>query len=382
MELLSNSIHIELDKTDSDGKSAMVRAAFSNHPDVVACLLDAGASIKAGRQYGTSALQHMLNAGYGAVVEVLLAKKVKLDDGVFDFFPQVRTPFDTTVADLCAEAGGAEFVPPAIEEAENFFKELIDTLCEETGIHRRFELRPREGILSGDIDGQPTLKWLRTKGIRMACARLVLAALNGASARWKKNGANEQQKMNYCLAALNKLISMGEYGKALAPYRQAKVSPAARTRLAVKAEEQLVALHTLAADTFASIGSRMANELIATCMAATNMYGKVDVVALEASLHARGYFRPVAVAISQSWRTAIKKLQSSMPISTYTNIKPDATFKTVMKPFKAHGEQHAPVLFAQELMVKVAQRELTAELEFELRGDRGRSRTRTAYDPV
>ena len=345
VKLLITHINIELDKADNDGKSALMRAASSNHPAVVECLLDAGASTGRIGRAGINALRHMLNAGYPAIVEVLLQKNVKIDDGVFDFFPKVATPFDTAVADLCAERTAVAFVLPKPEEAENFFKELIETLGEEA-------------------TGQPMLKWLRHKGIRMACARQVLAALSGAHAPWKKEGASEQQKMNYCLSALSKLNLLGGDGRILAPYRQAKTSPAARVRLGKVATEQLEDLYALATDTLARIGARMGGALIACCMAATRIHNKVDVVALKASLLDQGYCGPVADAIVQSWRATIKKLVSSMTMPADTNIKPDEIFKRTAATFKMHVVQHAPVLFVQELLERLNSRDLLTQLQF------------------
>lgn len=347
VELLITHINIELDKADNDGKSALMRAASSNQPAVVECLLDAGASTGRIGRAGNNALEHMLNTGYAAIIEVLLQKNVEIDHRVFNFFPQVATPFDTAVADLCAERTAVGFVLPKPEEAENFFKELIDTLGE-------------------DSTGQAMLKWLRHKGIRMACARQVLAALSGAHAPWKKEGASEQQKINYCLSALSKLRLLDGGGRLLAPYRLAKTSVAARTRLGKVADAQLKDLCALAIGTLDRFGVRMGDTLIACCMEGSRMHNKVNAVVLKASLLDQGYCEPVVNAIIQSWKATIKKLVLAASEPDDANIKNDAMSEQGVKKFKTYFRQHAPAKFARELLNQLNFNDLPTQLQSSL----------------
>jgi ankyrin repeat protein len=344
VELLIAQRNIELDKTDKGGKSALVRAASFNHPAVVACLLDARASTGRVGRVRNNALRHMLDAGYAAIVEVLLEKGVKIDDGAVDFFPVVPTPFATAVADLCAEQAPVAFVLPKPEKAENFFTELIAKLRE-------------------DPTSRSMLKWLRQKGMRMACAQQLAAALGGAHLLRSVQGASEQQQMNYCLSALSKLGILSGRGKVLAHYRQAKMSSDAIKRLGEVAITQLNALAKLANKKLAGIGTGMVNALVEHCIAQTDRNYEIDVPVLKASLLAQGYCAPIAHAVAVSWQAAISTL-SKRPEPNHDH----RTIKQAIEEIKAYVAEHVPVLFVQELLPQLHSRDQLAQ-SYSMLGD-------------
>ena len=324
------------------GNTALMHATFNNKPDVVACLLAAGASMNLVNRGGKNALSLAVEKAHAATIEIFLQHGAQFDGQGPDFFESEPTPDRVAIADLCAERDmpTPELLAPV--QAPAFFRELISTLREDGAM-------------------KPLMRWLRSKGIRMACAQQMAAALSGARAAWQSHPgsvkpANAQQQMVYCLSALGSLGMQGSNGKVLELYKTAGISVAAIERLGGTACRQLDNLASLALEVAAQVGGEMLNGLFDACMATTGVEYRVDANALRARLIQEGYCAPLAEAIALGWKEAIAGLQDQR-----SAIPDGLTLGQVVQFVHRQIVARAPAVFALAMQRQLDTRErLTA----------------------
>lgn len=71
VKLLLRQRNIDLDKAGPNGVSALMTAAICNRPDMVACLIAAGASTEVADDGGNTAFEHAVAEGHTAVIRIL-----------------------------------------------------------------------------------------------------------------------------------------------------------------------------------------------------------------------------------------------------------------------------------------------------------------------
>lgn len=160
---------VPLDRTDPAGYSALHMAVRSNRPEAVECLLTAGASMTLATPSGQTALSIELWEKRGAVVDVLLQHGAELP--AVDFFDVSAYPYSLAVADLCtnlempadAQANPLGLVDPRRLDAPLAFIAELNTMLE---------------------SGQDLLPWLRSLGLRMACALPVFQCIATLPLPW------------------------------------------------------------------------------------------------------------------------------------------------------------------------------------------------------
>jgi ankyrin repeat protein len=205
----------------------------------VATLLDAGADMTVVNRTGDTALKAAIGKKRAAVIEIFLLHGAQPDD--IDCYPPVPSTFSVAIADLSAERampGRADLEP---ENPHAYFSHLISTLRE-------------------DGSTQHLLHWLRSQGVRMACAQQIAAALASMHAAWQfapGRGAHAQQRLTCALSALSELDAPGAKHRVREGYQAAGISDAAVERLAATACAQLDKLCRLATQVVAEVGSTM-----------------------------------------------------------------------------------------------------------------------------
>lgn len=334
---------IDIEQPNGSGCTALMRAARNNRADAVACLIAAGASMEAVNPEGASALSLAFSQGRAAAFEVFLLHGAKPGGAAPDFFPAAPQAELAAIADLCAEQDLTVADFPAPDQALAFFNELILNLQDDGATH-------------------PMRRWLRARGMRMACAEQVAAAVAGARAAWRPqsagaNCATLQQQMNYCFGAL---ASLGPQGGArvLERYRAAGISAAACERLAVAAAAQLEYLVSLALDAAAQVGAGMLDPLVDACLATTGLGCTVDAPALKERLVRDGYCALVAQAIALSWRDALASL------SRKCIVVPDGlTMGQAAQFLREQSAAQAPALLALAMQPHLDARERLSTLQ-------------------
>jgi hypothetical protein len=338
---------IAIDQPNGLGGTALMVAAQQNKPDVVACLLAAGASMSPVDRSGDTALTCAVKKAHAATIEIFLLHGAQLDDQGPDFFQSEPTPDRVAIADLFAERymPAPELLAPV--QAPAFFRELISTLRQ-------------------DGATKPLMRWLRSKGIRMACAQQMAAVLTGAHAVWRLQAgsakpANAQQQMVYCLSALGSLGAQSGKAKVLELYQAAGISAAAIERLGETACRQLDNLASLALEVAAQVGGDMLDGLTNTCMAMTDSAYRVNVDALKAQLIQQAYCAPLAEAIALGWKEAVEWLQAQP--SAILALTPTATIGQVMASVNKQIAEQAPGRFALAMQRQLDSRERLSSLQ-------------------
>jgi hypothetical protein len=287
---------------------------------------------------GSTALASALFSKHGAAVDVLLQHGAVLP--YIDFFDVSGYPFTITLADLSANQetladaqanplGLAD--PQRLEQPLAFISELNAVL----------------------ESGQDPGRWLRSLGVRMACALPVLQCLATLPETWpllanKGQEANAQQKLIYCASALSRLLVLTNQGNAEDIYAMAGMSEAGIERLTVVANRQIEKFLSLAELAMTSLGSAMLERLVPNCLASTMLAYQVDEEALRATLVNAGFLKPVAQMITTSWKSALAALDADQ-----VAIPAGYSAKQAAQYLCDHISRKAPEIFAQ-----VMQREL------------------------
>jgi ankyrin repeat protein len=286
-----------LNAVNSHGDTALILAAAGKHAKVVRLLLDEGADTRPVDSLGYTALKAAIAAEDAAVVELFLKQGHELAD--FDPFSGFPNAFRIAVTDLAASLEGRDsgasssFAAPG--DPLQFFTEL-------------------GGQIPGNGDSLPLMRWLRGKGMAMACARELASLLAPAHAWASKaargNRANSiaQQRLIYCLGALGQLEAGGFAEKVLGVYRQAGISSDAVNRLDAIVRRQLSALAELAANAAAQFGGQLIEMLIARCLAQTSSKYEVRPAELQDCLVQEGFVVPLAHAIASGWQATLAEI--------------------------------------------------------------------------
>ena len=161
--------------------------------------------------------------------------------------------------------------------------------------------------------------------------------------------SNERQKAIYYAAALSipaELIPFRE--KFWEVYMKAGISTEGAEQLAIAAERQFIELQDLVVAVINKLDGEMLTDIMPACLQHTNCEYEVNVSSLATRLVATGMIRPIAVAVSESWQTAISSLRDK-PLA----LPSGATFK-----------QFAQIM--GDAMNKVARPRFAATLQAEL----------------
>ena len=289
---------IAIDQREARGLSPLHFAVVNDKPDVVECLLAAGADMTLAAPDGNSALSIAVFLQRTAVVEIFM-RHGACPQGV-DFFDTAHAPFTITLADLQADLQtpadpdtnplGMQS-PGRLDQPLVFIDQLIAVLESE----------------------QVLLVWLRGQGLRMTCALPLALCLASLPESWSMladsgRAASQQHKRWYCASALSRLPVLTSDGKAVQAYKTSGISGAAAERLTVVANLQVRQVHAMAEQCLISLGSAMLENLVQDCLAKTDLAYQVDRDALGASLVNAAFLQPVAQVIAAAWASALAVL--------------------------------------------------------------------------
>jgi ankyrin repeat protein len=320
------------------GNTALHLAVMNNNPDVVACLLSAGADVMLPNMKGVSAKAYAFTNQKAAVVEVMLQFGLVLTDYELQ---STYSSFSVTVADLVAarkssaaprsNASGLSLMQ-ATEQPLVFIDELIDMLA----------------------SGNGPLPWLRAKDIRQAIAPSVFVCLANLAQLFPKlansgQAVSRHQERLLCAAALSRLPVLGANEQALAIYKAAGISAAGLEALSQVATRQIEQIVALAEKVLSSIGEPMLENLVAQCIAGTDPSSQVDADTLTSNLVNAGWLPPLARAVALAWKSALSTLESD-PLF----IPAGSTVKQITQLLRENIERKAPRLLAQALQRELA----------------------------
>ncbi|MDB5853426.1 MAG: ankyrin repeat-containing protein [Herminiimonas sp.] len=367
---------IKRNQPGADGNSALHAAAKRNKPDMVACLLDAGAKVNlecVGTGFTSliyaaesghvevvklllarkninadkrntnddSAIDVALRNKHAAVIEALMGHGAQLPD--VDFLATGLVPSTITLADLQAEQKNAVDPqanplgladPQSLNRALVFIDQLIATI----------------------ESGQDVTRWLHGKGIRLACVPPIMKCLGSLSTTWRHLANQGQaltmhQKRLSCASAITRLRVQVQKGTTANNYKAAGISTTGVERLSLIADRQIESITTLAEQTLSTLAGEMLEQLIPNCLAKTTLDYQVDTEALTSSLIGPGFLAPVAQAIATIWKSALATLEAQ-PIIMPAGL----TVKQTVQYLLDHTRQKAPKLFARAM-----QRELRSQ---------------------
>ena len=298
-EKLSAAPHIELNRTNPRGDTALILAIAGKHVKVVQCLLDAGAEATPARSHARSAFGMAMEGKATAIVELLLDRDQRME-GNFNASSALCDAFSVTVTDLLTIRDDAALID--IAEPLEFFKMMSRQIA-------------------ADGDTRRLLPWLREKGMLMACAQELVALLAPAHA-WAlktdsgRKGSRDRQRLIYCISALGQMPATGATERILNTYRQSGLSAERVDRLDTRARRQLDVVATAADTAAAQLGSELVNLLIDLCFKQTSPKYEVRVDLLQACLVQEGFIEPLARAIASGWHSvlaAMRKESTSAP---------------------------------------------------------------------
>ena len=410
---------ITVDKTDANGFSALYTAANKNKPDVVACLLAAGAKVNlaCGEQRCTPLMTASLN-GYVAIVKMLLAHKdiarnktdVNERSALFwaavDNKPEavaclLEARASMTIAD---ESGDTATTIAILKKHAAVLEVLIQHSAAMPGFQPVDLAQPPSDIAfavtladldadrNSEADAQYKLlgpivlqslddslavidqllasletkqdlqQWLRAKGIRIACALPVVECLASLASTWPvlTNGsraATVVQKRLVCAAALGRLAVLTADGRAFAHYTAAGISAAGITRLSAVATRQIDKLIAISEQTLTTMGKTNVENLIPVCLVRTSLARQVDAENLVADLVSAGWLMPLAQAVVTSWKSTLAALEAG-PLAIATGL----TMQQINQRVFESTELEAPQIFAQAMQRELAGQTLVAAL--------------------
>jgi hypothetical protein len=353
---------IAVDATDAFGYSALAFAASKNHPDVVACLLEAGASMTIRTRDGDTPLDLAIKEKHAAVVEVLLQHGAVLPK--FDYIDTNAEPsavaFAVTLADLVADLKS-----PADLEGNPLGLIAPDSLDDPVAvINRVFKLFPEWEYEPDLCDAQLLLDRDQVKrelqgplyedGIRAACLVPIgecLASFPEVSPLFMdiEEKTNEKQMQLALAAALGGLSAMTANGAALRHYKAAGISAEGIARLSAVATRQIDKLIALSEALLTTAGSDMLEELMPACLFRTGLENAVDTETLITELCKARWLKPVAQAIVTSWEAALAALGAE-PVSLPAGL----TLKQITQLLSEHVKREAPLRFVQMLQKELA----------------------------
>ena len=353
---------IEVDATDALGWSALAFAATENHPDVVACLLEAGASMTIITADGNTVLELAIEEKHAAVVEVLLQHGAVLPE--FDYIDTNAEPsavaFAVTLADLVADLKS-----PADLEGNPLGLIPPDSLDDPVAvINRVFKLFPEWEYEPDLCDAQLLLDRDQVKrelqgplyedGIRAACLVPIgecLASFTEVLPLFTdiEEKTNEKQMQLVLAAALGGLSAMTASGAALRHYKAAGISTEGIARLSAVAARQIDKLIALSEELLTTAGSDMLEELMPACLFRTGLENAVDTETLIAELCKARWLKPVAQTIVTSWEAALAALGAE-PVSLPAGL----TLKQITQLLSEHVKREAPLRFVQMLQKELA----------------------------
>ena len=410
---------IALDQTDANRRNALFLAAFKNKPEVVACLLAAGAKVNfRNGDEGHTALGVAAILGHVEVTKTLLTcKGIALNQTIADGISALvlaafnnkaevvacllaagasmtvadasgQTALTTALAnkhaavvEVLVQYGAALPCFPAVNPAQPrsavaFAVTLADLDADRTspadaqdnplGLAVPQSLDDPLGVIDDllavleskqDLQGR-----LRAKGIRMAAALPVVECLASLASTWPvlANGgraATVVQKRLVCAAALSRLSVLATDGRALAYYKVARISAAGLARLSALATRQIEKLIAISEQLLTTMASAMLETLIPDCLARTSLARQVDAENLIASLVSAGWLKPLAQAIVASWKAALAVLEAE-PLA----IAAVSTMQQITQCVLENTERKAPQIFAQAMQRELAASTLLAAL--------------------
>lgn len=332
---------------DATGQTALHIAVACNKPDVVACLLAAGADLKLANGVGMTADMFAILNKQAAVLEAMMQYGLALPP--HDFSDPAHTAFHVTMSDL-----ESTWKPPVALFLNPLTKKFLE-----------IPARPLffiDDLVARVESGMSLLTWLRQGDVRTASALPVVECVASLAELWPKlsnsgKAASTHQKRLICAAALNMLPVLTADGKALAHYKAAGISAAGVANLSTVATHQIDVFIGVAESVLTTLGNAMVNELVQACMAASASASRVDVEALCANLVDAGWLAPVARPIAMSWQSALaalKAVPAALPASS--SITPAST------SWRGRVEREAPRLFAQALSREFDSQSLVAAL--------------------
>ncbi|MDB5756785.1 MAG: hypothetical protein JWM30_74 [Burkholderia sp.] len=408
VQMLVKRKDIALDQMDGKGWSALHYASVLNKPDVVKCLLAAGAQVNLGTaEQRLTPLMQAAYRGYVEVMKALLARRdIAIDAPDAKGLNALHWAADNNKPDAvaCLLVAGARMTLPdssgrsalaiaiqnrsvAVLEVLSHHGATLPGIDQFDAAHAAYTVtvadlaadlklpadpqqNPLGLVAPDDLDqpvavidklvaalesGQDLQRWLRAKGFRMAGALPVVECLSALASTWpatanNRQAATAQHKRLVCAAALSRLSVLAGKGQALENYKQAGISAAALERLSAVATRQIDRTIAISEQVLTSSGGAMLDKLIQDCLAKTN-FTDVDTDALSASLVTEGWLAPLAQAIVRAWAAALASLAAE-PLA----IREGSTVKQVAQDLREHIETKAPRLFAQAM-----QRELGAQ---------------------
>lgn len=422
VQMLVKRKDIALDQMDGTGGSALHHAAFSNKPDVVKCLVAAGAKVNLGT--AEQRLTPMMQAAYRGYVEVmnaLLARRnIAIDTVDATGMNALHWAADNNKPDAvaCLLVAGARMTLPdangrsalaiairnrnvAVLEVLSHHGATLPDIDQFDAAHAAYTVTvadlaadlklpadPQQnplGLVTPDYLEQPVavmdelvavlefgqdlLRCLRAKGIRMAGALPVVECLAALASTWpalakNRQAASAQQKRLVCAAALSRLSVLAGKGQALENYKAAGISAAALERLSSVATRQIERMIAISEQVLTSSAGDMLDKLMQDCLAKTN-FTDVDTDALSASLVREGWLAPLAQAIVRAWAAALASLEVE-PLA----LREGSTVKQVAQDLREHIEGKAPRLFAQAMQWELGAQTLVAALRTWIGGAR------------
>ena len=410
---------IALDQADIDGRNALFLAASENKPEVVTCLLAAGANVnfKNGRCRHT-ALGVAAAHGHVEVVKTLLTcERIALNQTVADGISALVLAAFNNRAEvvacllaagagmMVADANGRTALTAAIANRHAAVVEvLVQYGAALPGFQAIDTARSRSAVAFAvtlaDLDAERTSpahardnplglvapyslddplavidelravleleqdlqQWLMAKGIRAACALPVVECLASLAARWPvladgRRAATTAQKRLICASALSRLSVLTAEGQALAHYRVAKISAAGLADLSAVATRQIEKLIAVSEQLLTTMGRAMLENLVPDCLGATSLARQVDAENLVANLVSAGWLPPLARVIVTCWKAALTVLESQ-PVSTSA----ESTMKQITQLLCDSIEHKAPPIFALAIQRELAAPALLAAL--------------------
>jgi ankyrin repeat protein len=422
VQMLVKRKGVALDQMNALGQNALHLAAGSNEPEVVKCLLAAGAQVNLGSEkQRQTALMKAAQRGHVEVMNALLARRdiaIDATDALGVTALHWAANCNKPDAMACLLAAGASktlvdakgktalelaimYRHAAILEVLSHYGAALPDIDHFDPAHAAYTVTladlaadlklpadPQQNPLGlvapayleqpvAVIDelvavlesGQDLLRWLRAKGIRMAGALPVVECLAALASTWpalanNRQAASAQQKRLVCAAALSRLSVLTGKGKALERYKAAGISAAGLERLSAVATRQIEKMIAVSEQVLTTFGSTRLDKLMQDCLAKTS-FTEVDTDALGASLVRDGWLAPLAQAIVRAWTAALATLEAE-PLA----IAEGSTVKQVTQGLRETIERKAPRLFAQAMQRELAAPALLAALRTWIGGAR------------
>lgn len=320
--------------------AALRLAVIYERHEVIECLLAAGAPRFRPDSDGCEELQTALSSKSPRILEMFIRHGYIPQDADLDFGNPDEINYVTVIADLCADRRLSGFMLPPDDRGASYFKQMFDELdaCQSY---------------------QHKLQWLRQQGMTMACARQVLAALNGLREELPTKSASAQLLNLSCLSALHRSSTPDTESLMTKPYRAAGISAEGGEHLKRRATWQLNEIARLAEVTLKTSFEKMTYDLITICMEKTGLDGQVRFDSLSTRLCKNGYVKPLAEAIAASWCAALTAVQGEL----LADMPANPTASMAMTMTYAHITKQAPTRFVRKLLHRLGSGEESAKAQ-------------------